>query len=125
MKEIKYTKDHEWVKIEGTDAYVGITDFAQQQLGDVVFIQLPEIGLKCKTGSEVAVIESVKAASEIYAPLSGAISDVNNKLNDSPEIINSDAENAGWIWKMSIDELEELNNLMDEVKYSSYIDENS
>lgn len=123
MKKIKFTKDHEWIKIEGQDAYVGITDFAQQQLGDVVFIQLPEVGMECKIGSEVAVIESVKAASEIYAPVSGIVKEVNKNLNNAPEIINSDAESDGWIWKMSIQELSELDSLMDEATYSKHTNE--
>ena len=124
MKEIKYTKDHEWIKIDDEYAYVGITDFAQKQLGDVVFIQLPEIGTDCTIGEEVAVIESVKAASEIYAPISGQVLEVNESLNDSPDIINSDAEENGWIWKMAISDFSQLDNLMDKSEYSSFVSEN-
>ncbi|PPR79260.1 MAG: Glycine cleavage system H protein [Alphaproteobacteria bacterium MarineAlpha2_Bin1] len=121
MKEIKYTKDHEWIKIDDEYAYVGITDFAQKQLGDVVFIQLPEIGTDCTIGEEVAVIESVKAASEIYAPISGQVLEVNESLNDSPDIINSDAENNGWIWKMSVKDSGQISDLMDKSAYSNFI----
>ncbi|MBL41896.1 MAG: glycine cleavage system protein H [Rhodospirillaceae bacterium] len=124
MKQIKFTKEHEWVKLDNEHVYVGITDFAQKQLGDVVFIQLPDIGLDFKIGEEVAVIESVKAASEIYAPVSGRIIEVNEILNDSPDIINSDAEENGWIWKMAISDFSQLDNLMDKSEYSSFVSEN-
>ncbi len=123
MKEIKFTKDHEWIKFDDKYALVGITDFAQKQLGDVVFIQLPEIGLDFKNGDEVAVIESVKAASEIYAPISGQVIEVNESLNDSPEIINVDAENDGWIWKMSVEDFNQINDLMSKNEYSNFLSE--
>lgn len=123
MKEIKFTKDHEWIKFDDKYALVGITDFAQKQLGDVVFIQLPEIGLDFKNGDEVAVIESVKAASEIYAPISGQVIEVNESLNDSPEIINVDAENDGWIWKMSVEDFNQINDLMSKNEYSNFLNE--
>ncbi len=123
MKEIKFTKDHEWIKFDDKYALVGITDFAQKQLGDVVFIQLPEIGLDFKNGDEVAVIESVKAASEIYAPISGQVIEVNESLNDSPEIINVDAENDGWIWKMSVEDFNQVNDLMSKNEYSNFLSE--
>tara|TARA_B100000427_G_C15227787_1_gene472002 strand:+ start:119 stop:493 length:375 start_codon:yes stop_codon:yes gene_type:complete len=123
MKEIKFTKDHEWIKFDDKYAFVGITDFAQKQLGDVVFIQLPEIGLDYKAGDEVAVIESVKAASEIYAPISGQVIEVNEILNDSPEIINGDAENDGWIWKMSVEDFNQISDLMSKNEYSNFLSE--
>ena len=123
LDSLLYTEDHEWLRIENNKVYIGITDFAQQQLGDVVFIQLPEVGMECKIGSEVAVIESVKAASEIYAPVSGIVKEVNENLNNAPDIINSDAESDGWIWKMSIQELSELDSLMDEATYSKHTNE--
>ena len=122
-ENLLYTKEHEWIKIDNNSktAYVGITDFAQKQLGDVVFIQLPEIGTDCTIGEEVAVIESVKAASEIYAPISGQVLEVNESLNDSPDIINSDAENNGWIWKMSVKDSGQISDLMDKSAYSNFI----
>jgi len=123
MKDTKFTKEHEWVRFDGDDAFIGITDFAQKQLGDVVFIQLPEIGSEFKMGDEAAVIESVKAASEIYAPISGKVLDINPDLIEKPEIINNDAENDGWIWKMSIEDIAQADYLMDKSKYLDFTSE--
>ncbi len=123
MKDTKFTKEHEWVRFDGDDAFIGITDFAQKQLGDVVFIQLPEIGSEFKMGDEAAVIESVKAASEIYAPISGKVLDINPDLIEKPEIINNDAENDGWIWKMSIEDIAQADDLMDKSKYLDFTSE--
>ncbi len=125
MKEKKFTKEHEWIHLKDNEAFIGITDHAQQQLGDVVFIQLPEIGFKCIVGGEVAVIESVKAASEIYAPISGTVVEVNEKLIDNPEIINTHAEKDGWIWKMSVENPNEMEGLMDSISYSKIISESA
>ena len=123
MKDTKFTKEHEWVRFDGDDAFIGITDFAQKQLGDVVFIQLPEIGSEFKMGDEAAVIESVKAASEIYAPISGKVLDINPDLIEKPEIINNDAENDGWIWKISIEDIAQADDLMDKSKYLDFTSE--
>ena len=123
MKGTKYTKEHEWIRFDDDYAFVGITEFAQKQLGDVVFVQLPEIGSEFKVGDEAAVIESVKAASEVYAPISGKILDTNSELIEKPEIVNSDAENEGWIWKMSIENFNQTDDLMDKSKYLDFISE--
>ena len=123
MKGTKYTKEHEWIRFDDDYAFVGITEFAQKQLGDVVFVQLPEIGSEFKVGDEAAVIESVKAASEVYAPISGKILDTNSELIEKPEIVNSDAENEGWIWKMSIENFKQTDDLMDKSKYLDFISE--
>ena len=123
MKGTKYTKEHEWIRFDDDYAFVGITEFAQKQLGDVVFVQLPEIGSEFKVGDEAAVIESVKAASEVYAPVSGKILDTNSELIEKPEIINSDSENEGWIWKMSIENFKQTDDLMDKSKYLDFISE--
>jgi len=122
-EDLLYTKEHEWVKIKDDQAIIGITEFAQKQLGDVVFVQLPEIGSEFKVGDEAAVIESVKAASEVYAPISGKILDTNSELIEKPEIVNSDAENEGWIWKMSIENFKQTDDLMDKSKYLDFISE--
>ncbi|MAR79053.1 MAG: glycine cleavage system protein H [Rhodospirillaceae bacterium] len=123
MKGTKYTKEHEWIRFDDDYAFVGITEFAQKQLGDVVFVQLPEVGSEFKVGDEAAVIESVKAASEVYAPVSGKILDTNSELIEKPEIINSDSENEGWIWKMSIENFKQTDDLMDKSKYLDFISE--
>lgn len=102
-KDLRYTKTHEWVRIEGQTAVVGIADFAQHQLGDITFIELPKPAEKINAGAEVAVIESVKAASDIYAPLSGTVTETNQALTGHPEIINTDPYGAGWIFKMKPD----------------------
>ena len=123
MKGTKYTKEHEWKRFDDDYAFVGITEFAQKQLGDVGFVQLPEIGSEFKVGDEAAVIESVKAASEVYAPISGKILDTNSELIEKPEIVNSDAENEGWIWKMSIENFNQTDDLMDKSKYLDFTSE--
>ena len=120
---IKYTKQHEWVSINDGDqkAAVGVTDYAQKQLGDIVYVELPEIGVKVNQGDEVAVVESVKAAAEVYSPISGEISEVNENLADSPELINNEAETNGWFFKLVPSEVNELEELMDKDSYDSYI----
>lgn len=118
---VKYTKDHEWVRVEGDAATVGITDYAQEQLGDVVFVEVPEAGRSVSQGDEAAVVESVKAASEIYAPVGGDITEGNAVLEDEPATINSDAEGAGWIFKMTVGDASELDGLMDEAAYKDYV----
>jgi glycine cleavage system H protein len=121
MSDLKYTEDHEWILVEGDGGTVGITDYAQEQLGDIVFVELPEDGKELSKGDEAAVLESVKAASEVYAPLSGTVSETNGALNDDPALVNSDPLGDGWFFKMSIDDASELDDLMDEAAYKSYV----
>jgi len=115
----RYTKEHEWVKVEGQAATVGITDFAQKELGDIVFVELPEIGRAVALGDVLGTIESVKAVSELYAPVSGTVAEVNTLLSGKPETINLDAHEAGWICKMALAKLGELDELMDAAAYGA------
>jgi glycine cleavage system H protein len=120
MALIKYTEDHEYIIVDGDIGTVGVTNFAQEKLGDVTFVELPASGEKVKQGSPVAVVESVKAASDIYAPASGIIIEVNATLNDKPELINEDAEGAAWILKIKLTDTSELDKLMDLDTYLAY-----
>ena len=124
MSPKKYTKDHEWILIENNIGTVGITNHAQESLGDIVFIELPEIGKEVKSGSEVSVVESVKAASDIYSPLDGKIIEINNKLKDDPSIVNQDAENDGWFFKIEISDIIDEDKLMSLDQYNKFIEEN-
>ncbi|PLV57513.1 glycine cleavage system protein H [Thermotoga sp. SG1] len=119
----KYTRTHEWVEIEGKVATVGITNHAQEELGDVVYVDLPEVGKEVKKGDVVASIESVKAAADVYAPLSGKITEVNERLETEPELINKDAEGEGWIFKMEIADESELSDLLDEQAYKEFCEQ--
>jgi glycine cleavage system H protein len=121
-KELRYTKDHEWVKVEGKSALVGITDFAQSQLGDVVFVDLPEVGAGLTKEKEFCAIESVKAVSDVYAPLSGKIEEVNEALADAPETVNQAPYGEGWLVKMSIADEGELAELLDSEAYAALCD---
>ena len=112
MAEKKYTKEHEWVEVDGDTATVGITNHAQESLGDIVFIDLPTVGKEVKLNEELCVIESVKAASDIYAPIDGEVIEINNNLNDDASIVNQDPEKDGWIFKMKIADPSQYNNLM-------------
>ena len=112
MAEKKYTKEHEWVEVDGDTATVGITNHAQESLGDIVFIDLPTVGKEVKSNEELCVIESVKAASDIYAPIDGEVIEINNNLNDDASIVNQDPEKEGWIFKIKISDLNQYNNLM-------------
>ena len=112
MSEKKYTKEHEWVEVEGDTATVGITNHAQESLGDIVFIDLPTVGKEMKSNEELCVIESVKAASDIYAPIDGEVIEINNNLNDDASIVNQDPEKDGWIFKMKMADPNQYNNLM-------------
>ena len=112
MAEKKYTKEHEWVEINGDIATVGITNHAQESLGDIVFIDLPTVGKEVKSNDEICVIESVKAASDIYAPIDGEVVEINNNLSDDASIVNQDPENDGWIFKMKISDSDQFNSLM-------------
>ncbi|MEE9251447.1 MAG: glycine cleavage system protein GcvH [Alphaproteobacteria bacterium] len=120
MSEMKFSEEHEWVRLEGGIGVVGITDYAQEQLGDVVYVELPDIGRKVEQGAEVAVVESVKAASEVYAPVSGEVVEVNETLTTAPQIVNEDATGAGWFVKIRVSDASELDNLMDEAAYKVY-----
>jgi glycine cleavage system H protein len=116
----KYTKDHEWLSIEGDTATVGITDYAQEQLGDLVFVELPKVGAKVKKGGEAATVESVKAASDVYSPLSGEVIDANKTIVDDPSLVNSDPQGAAWFFKVKVADAGELSDLMDEASYLAY-----
>ncbi|MGK2741473.1 glycine cleavage system protein GcvH [Tepidicaulis sp. LMO-SS28] len=123
MSDIRFTKDHEWVLLDGDTATIGITDYAQEQLGDVVFVELPEIGKTIDQGDEAAVVESVKAASEVYAPISGEVVEVNEDLEAEPAKVNADAMGEGWFVKLKITDEDELEGLMDEDAYAKYVKE--
>ncbi|WP_374309558.1 glycine cleavage system protein GcvH [Dongia sp.] len=120
MSGIRFAKDHEWVKVEGDVATIGISPYAQEQLGDVVFVDLPAIGKKIEKGKELAVVESVKAASEVYAPVSGEVVEVNAALGDTPGTVNEDALGKGWFAKVKMSNKAELDALMDEAAYKTY-----
>jgi glycine cleavage system H protein len=117
----RFTKDHEYIRLEGDVGTVGITDYAQSQLGDVVFVELPELGKAVKKGGEAAVVESVKAASEVYAPVSGEIVAVNDKLPDSPATVNEDPAGSGWFMKIKLADKSELDGLMSEDEYKAFL----
>lgn len=121
MPTVKYTKDHEYVIVDGDVATIGITDHAQSQLGDVVFVELPTVGATLKQGAEAAVVESVKAASEVYAPVSGTVVAVNDKLPDQPGTVNEDSQGQGWFFKLKLADPAELDSLLDEAGYNSLI----
>jgi glycine cleavage system H protein len=120
MSNIRYTKDHEWIRVDGNEATIGITDFAQGQLGDIVFVELPEIGRCVEKGKEAGVVESVKAASEVYAPASGEVTAVNTGLADDPARVNSDAMGEGWFYKIKLADAKDLGDLMDEGAYKAF-----
>ena len=122
MSEVRYSEEHEWIRVEGDVGTIGISDYAQQQLGDVVFVELPEIGRKVAKGGEAAIVESVKAASEVYAPVSGEVSEVNTALPDNPALVNEDAGGKGWFVKIRISDKGELAKLMDEAAYQKFIE---
>ena len=122
MSERRYTEDHEWLTIEGDTAVVGISNHAQEQLGDIVFIELPDVGKGLEKGGEAAVVESVKAASEIYAPADGEVLEVNEALGDEPGKVNSDPEGEGWFFKMKLSDPGQLAELMDEAAYKSFVE---
>ena len=122
MSTVKYTEDHEWVRVEGDIVTVGITKYAQEQMGDVVFVELPEAGKALEQGDEAAVVESVKAASEIYAPVSGEVTESNDSLADEPTQVNSDPEGGGWFFKLKVAKAAELDDLMDEAAYKELVE---
>lgn len=121
MATTYFTEDHEWVRVEGDIATVGITDHAQDQLGDLVFVQLPDIGASLSKGDAAVVVESVKAASDVYAPLDGEVTEVNDATASDPALINSAATSDGWLWKMKLSNTEQLTGLLDEAGYKAII----
>ena len=121
-KEYRFTKDHEWVKVEGDTATIGITDFAQKQLGDVVYVELPAVGTTLDIHQTIGVVESVKAVSEVYSPLSGEVSAVNEELNNSPEILNRDPHGQGWIIRLRLKNKADLDQLMTAADYEKFLE---
>ncbi len=116
-----FTQEHEWIDVDGDVATVGITDFAQQQLGDIVFVELPEEGREVSKGDDAAVVESVKAASDVYAPVSGEVVEANAALVDEPALVNSDADGEGWFFKLRLADASELEGLMDQAAYEAFV----
>jgi glycine cleavage system H protein len=117
---VHYTQEHEWIRVEGDTATVGITDFAQGQLGDIVFVELPDAGRAVSKGGEAAVVESVKAASDVYAPVSGEVVEANQALADDPSLVNTDPEGKGWFFRLRLSDSSELDGLMDAGAYKSF-----
>ncbi|MCH7929905.1 MAG: glycine cleavage system protein GcvH [Proteobacteria bacterium] len=122
MSELRFSSDHEWVRVEGDIAVVGITDYAQEQLGDVVFVELPALGASLAKADQAAVVESVKAASEVYAPVGGEVTAVNEALADAPEAVNADPLGGGWFFKLRLADAGELDALMDEDAYKAFVE---
>jgi len=121
MSDFKFTKAHEWVRVQGDAAIIGITDYAQSQLGDIVFIELPKPGEMIKKSSQFGTIESTKAASELYAPISGKVIQINNELIDNPQWVNESALDKGWMAKIKLEDSEELDDLLDESAYKEFV----
>lgn len=117
-----FTDEHEWIDVEGDSATVGITDYAQEQLGDIVFVELPDVGAMLDKGGDAAVVESVKAASDVYAPISGEVTEGNSSLEDEPALVNSSPEEEGWFFRMTIGDTDELEGLMDDKAYKAFVD---
>jgi glycine cleavage system H protein len=123
MSQMRFTKDHEWVRVEGSVATFGITDHAQDQLGDIVFVELPSVGTVLAQGDEAAVVESVKAASEVYAPVSGEVTEINGELEGNPGLVNKEAQGGGWFAKIALTAPEEFEGLMSEAEYQAFLAE--
>ncbi|OAN46574.1 glycine cleavage system protein H [Paramagnetospirillum marisnigri] len=121
MSEMRFTKDHEWIKVEGDQGTVGISDYAQHALGDVVFVEVPEPGRTIAKGDEAAVVESVKAASEVYSPVSGTVTKGNQAIVDQPGLVNESAEDGAWFFKLTLSDPAELADLMDRAAYDAYL----
>jgi glycine cleavage system H protein len=119
---LKYTEEHEWLKLEGDIATVGITEHATTLLGDIVFVQLPEVGAKLAKGDGAAVVESVKAASDVFAPLAGEVVEVNQAIAEDPAVVNADPQGAGWFFKLRLEDIKAMDGLMDEAAYKKLID---
>lgn len=123
--ELKFTKDHEWVRVEGDTATIGISDHAQEQLGDIVFVELPEVGEALKQGDSFGVVESVKSVSDVFSPISGEVIEINEALNENPEAVNEDCYGEGWIAKVKITNKSEIAKLMDATDYENFTKEES
>jgi glycine cleavage system H protein len=123
VEGLLYTKEHEWAKVEGNTVTIGITDYAQEQLGEVTFVELPEVGKELEQNDELGVVESSKAASDIYSPVTGKVIEVNTELESSPELINEDCYKGGWLCKIELSDTGSLDSLMDEKKYEAYLKE--
>jgi len=123
MSHMRFTKDHEWVRVEGSVATFGITDHAQDQLGDIVFVELPSVGTALAQGDEAAVVESVKAASEVYAPVSGEVTEINGELEGNPGLVNKEAQGGGWFAKIALSAPAEFEGLMSEAEYQAFLAE--
>jgi glycine cleavage system H protein len=121
MATIRFTTDHEWVRVEGETATVGVTDYAQAQLGDVVFVELPDVGKALEQGKDAAVVESVKAASEVYAPVDGEVTETNTLLLDQPDTVNGDPQGNGWFFKLKLKDPAQLDALMDQAAYDAFV----
>jgi glycine cleavage system H protein len=121
MAETRYSKEHEWIRVDGDTGTVGITDYAQSQLGDVVFVEVPEVGRKIAKGGQAAVVESVKAASEVYSPVGGEVTEANTALADNPALVNSGPTGDGWFFKIKLSNKGDLTDLMDEAAYKAYV----
>jgi len=117
-----FTQDHEWIEVEGQTGTVGITDYAQSQLGDITFVELPAEGATVGKGDSVSVVDSVKAASDVYTPVSGTVTEANPALADAPELVNSDAETGGWLFRLTLGDPAELDALMDEAAYKAFVE---
>lgn len=117
-----FTDEHEWIDVEGDSATVGITDYAQEQLGDIVFVELPSVGSMLDKGGDAAVVESVKAASDVYSPITGEVTEANGNLEDEPALVNSSPEEDGWFFRMTIGDASELEGLMDDKGYKAFVD---
>jgi glycine cleavage system H protein len=120
-ENLKYTKEHEWLRVEDETGTIGVTDYAQGELGDVVFVELPKVGLKFKQNDSIGTIEAVKTVADIYAPISGEVLEVNSALSDSPDLINNDPYGKGWMLKVRINQLDEIDSLMDTDDYKKHI----
>lgn len=119
--DLKYTRDHEWVRLQGAEALVGITDFAQRQLGDIVFVELPAVGATLQSGKTLGVVESVKAVSDVYAPVTGTVAEVNGALAEHPEVINEDCYGKGWMVKVTLADANEIDALMTAEQYEAFL----
>ncbi len=122
VEGLLYTKDHEWAKVEGDVVTMGITDYAQEQLGELVFVELPEVGKQFTARKEIAVVESSKAAGDVYSPVGGTVTEVNSELSTKPELINEDCYKSGWICKLRVTDKKSIDNLMNAKKYQEYLD---
>lgn len=116
-----FTKEHEWIEVDGDTGTVGITDYAQGQLGDITYVELPGVGQAVAKGASVSVVDSVKAASDIYTPVSGTVTEVNGVLEGEPELVNTDAESGGWLYRVKLSDTAELGDLMDRVAYDAFV----